>query len=293
MHNGPMSSALTLQSGALRCELAPALGGSVAGLWHGAQPVLRSSSAGALESAAAAGSYPLLPYSNRVGYRRMHWAGRDYLLEPNFAPEPHSIHGVGWQRAWTVASAHTTQAVLHYTHQPDAAWPFAFDSSQTIGLREHTLEMQLAITNRASEPVPVGLGWHPYFAKSAHTHIRFAAQARWDMGDDKLPTDRRPHAGLAGDCHSLDVDHCFDGWNGSLELSESGLRIQVTSDLDCLVVFTTPERDCIAIEPVSHVNNALALAQSRGHRVPSLGLRVLQPGESFSASMHIRVEAAP
>jgi aldose 1-epimerase len=86
------------------------------------------------------------------------------------------------------------------------------------------------------------------------------------------------------------VDHCFDGWGGTLQLEEAGLRIQLSSDLDCLVVFTTPQRDHIAIEPVSHVNNALALALQLGVAPESLGMRVLQPGETFQASMRIQVE---
>jgi aldose 1-epimerase len=148
----------------------------------------------------------------------------------------------------------------------------------------------MEITNRAGEAAPAGLGWHPYFAKSAATRIQFASQGRWEMGADNLPTLRLVHAGLDTDCTSLDVDHCFDGWNGSLQLTEGGLRVGVTSDLDCLVVFTTPERDSIAIEPVSHVNNALALARQTGVTPESLGLRVLQPGETFTAHMRIQVE---
>lgn len=285
-----MTPFITLQSGALRCELRPDLGGCVAGLWRGAQQVLRSTAAAELQSVQLAASYPLLPYSNRIGQRRLHWGGQDYVLPQNFAPEPHTIHGVGWERAWVMDQASITHAVLSYCHHADLAWPFAFDSQQTIYLSEDALELQMAITNRAAEAAPVGLGWHPYFAKSAQTRIQFEAKARWDMGVDKLPTARRAHPGLEGDCSSLDVDHCFDGWSGSLLLQEDGLRLRLTSDLDCLVVFTTPARDSIAIEPVSHVNNALALVRQGGHTPQALGLRVLQPGETFAAHMRLQIE---
>jgi aldose 1-epimerase len=288
-----MHTSLTLQSGALRCELAPALGGCVAGLWWGQQELLRSTPADRLQSVRVSASYPLVPYSNRIGQRLLYWAGKTYELAANFAPEPHSIHGVGWERAWSVASASPTQAVLDYRHQPDDSWPFAFDSRQAINLTDHALEMQLAITNRSAESAPAGLGWHPYFAKSAQTRVQFAAAARWDMDADKLPGTRREHPGLNTDCASLDVDHCFDGWNGALQLSEGGLRLQVTSDLRCLVVFTTPQRDSIAMEPVSHVNNALGLAHAGAQSPESLGMRTLQPGETFTASMRIQVEQTP
>jgi aldose 1-epimerase len=285
-----MTSPITLLNGKLRCELSPDLGGCVAGLWFGDQQVLRSTPAAQLQDVRVSGSYPLIPYSNRIGQRLLHWDGQDYELPQNFAPEPHTIHGVGWERAWAVEEATATCAVLGYRHTADASWPFAFDSRQIFTLSDHALELQMEITNRAGEAAPAGLGWHPYFAKSAATRIQFASQGRWEMGADNLPTLRLVHAGLDTDCTSLDVDHCFDGWNGSLQLTEGGLRIGVTSDLDCLVVFTTPERDSIAIEPVSHVNNALALARQTGVTPESLGLRVLQPGETFTAHMRIQVE---
>jgi aldose 1-epimerase len=286
-----MPKSLSLQCGALRCEMLPAMGGCVAGLWFGGQPVLSSTPAAQLQSARVAASYPLVPYSNRVGYGQLHWEGRTYALPLNFAPEPHSIHGIGWERAWAVESSSASQAVLFLQHTGDSTWPFAFECRQIFRLTTEALELHLSLTNRADVAAPAGLGWHPYFAKSAQTHIRFTAAARWEMDANLLPTHRLDHAGLDTGCTSLDIDHCFEGWSGALLLEENGLRIQVTSDLDRLVVFTTPGRDSIAIEPVSHVNNALALSGQTGTLAQQLGIRVLQPGETFSASMRIAVEA--
>ena len=286
-----MTSSISLLSGALRCELLPSLGGCVAGLWFGEQQVLRSTPAAELQSVRVSGSYPLVPFSNRIGYRKLHWADRQYELPQNFAPEPHTIHGVGWERAWSIEDSSATRAELSYRHLPDESWPFAFDSRQTFTVSGDALEMQMSITNRAAFAAPAGLGWHPYFAKSTCTLLRFGATGRWEMGQDKLPTHRLVNSGLDTECHSLDVDHCFGGWGGSLEMTEAGLRIVLTSDLDCLVVFTTPARDSIAIEPVSHVNNALALALQTGVTPCSLGVRVLQPEETFSAGMRIQVES--
>ncbi len=285
-----MTSPISLLSGALRCELRPDLGGCIAGLWWGEHQVLRSTPAAQLQDVRVSASYPLIPYSNRIGWRKLHWAGKEYALPQNFEPEPHTIHGVGWERAWLVEESSASRAVLSYCHAADASWPFAFDSSQSFALTGDALELQLSITNRADIAAPVGLGWHPYFAKSANTRIQFESQGRWEMDADKLPVQRLDNPGLDTDCSRLDVDHCFDGWNGRLQLSEGVLRMSVTSDLNCLVVFTTPGRDSIAIEPVSHVNNPLALAQQTGVTSEALGLRVLQPGETFTATMRIQLE---
>ncbi len=285
-----MTPSISLLHGALRCELLPGLGGCIAGLWWGPQQVLRSTPAAELQSVRVAGSYPLVPYSNRIGHRQLHWDAQDYLLAQNFAPEPHSIHGVGWERPWQLEASSASHAVLSYCHPGDASWPFAFDSRQTFTLQDQALELQLSLTNRAAVAAPAGLGWHPYFAKSARTQIRFSASGRWDMAPNMLPTRLLAHPGLDSDCRSLQVDHCFEGWNGRLQLEEEGLRIHVSSDLDRLVVFTTPGRDSIAIEPVSHANNVLALAQQSGVTPESLGLRVLQPGATFTARMRIQIE---
>jgi len=280
---------LFLRDGALRCDIAPALGGCIAGLWCGGVPVLRSTPAVDLQTVRLSGSYPLVPYSNRQAFAHMRWSGADYPLTPNFAPEPHAIHGVGWERAWAVVASDANYARLQYRHTPDASWPFAFDSTQQFRLEGDALQVSLNVTNTAAVAAPVGLGWHPYFAKHANAHIAFAAQGRWEMDADKLPTHRLAHAGLNADCATLTVDHCFDGWSDSVHLQDDLLDTCITSDLHQLVVFTTPARDNIAIEPVSHTNNALNLLAQGAATADALGVRVLQPGETFSARMRIAV----
>jgi len=287
-----MTTSLLLACGKLRCEIRPDLGGCIAGLWLGETPVLRSTPAEALESARQSGSYPLVPFSNRVGQARLVWAGTSHPLVQNNAGEPDAIHGVGWQRPWEVLDASGQFALLSYQHKPDAAWPFAFDASQAFRLSERELEMTLSITNQSAEPAPVGLGWHPCFVKRIGSHISFEASGRWEMGEDKLSTRREPATGLDADCAGLEVDHCFDGWRGVVHLRDAELHTQVSSSLDRLAVFAQATRDSVVIEPVSHVHNAVNLMARHGYTAQELGLRVLQPGESMSAEMSIRVEPA-
>ena len=239
---------IELRAGRLRCELHPVLGGSVAGLWMGDAPVLRSTPAAQLASARQAGSYPLVPFSNRIGQASLVWQGTRHPLVRNNGDEPHAIHGIGWQRAWTVLEADERMAMLCHEHRADAGWPFAFDCSHTYRLREGALECTLALTNQSAEPAPAGLGWHPWFPKRPGSRIAFAAAGRWDMGSDKLPTVRQSTNGLDADCAALDVDQCFDGWDGVAHLRDDALRVRVRSDLARLVVFTQPTREHIAIE---------------------------------------------
>jgi len=287
-----MTTSLLLASDALRCEIAPALGGAIAGLWLGATPVLRSSAAAALTSVRNAGSYPLVPFSNRVGHGSLRWAGTDHPLVVPEGFEPHAIHGVGWLRPWSVLETSGQFALLSYEHQADESWPFAFDASQAFRIKGNELELTLSITNQSAVAAPVGLGWHPYFVKRPDTHVRFAATGRWEMGDDKLPTRRSASTGLDHDCQGLDVDHCFDGWSGALHLSDSALHTTVSSSLRYVVVYTNASRDYVAVEPVSHVNNAIKMLEQGDASASELGIRVLQPGESMSAEMSIHAQAS-
>lgn len=282
---------IELSAGALRCELLPELGGAIAGLWLGEVPVLRSAPAAQVAGARQSGGYPLVPFSNRIGQASLVWEGTRHPLVRNNGDEPHAIHGVGWQRPWSVLESDERTAMLCYEHRPDPAWPFAFDSSHTYRIREDALQLTLALTNQAPRPAPAGLGWHPWFPKRAGSRISFRAAARWDMGPDKLPTARRATPGLDAATDRLDVDHCFDGWDGVVHLVDDVLRVRVRSDLTRLVVFTNGGREHIAIEPVSHVNNAVQL-HAAGGAAEELGLRVLQPGETMVAQMAIEVEAA-
>lgn len=285
-----MSQSLCLRHGPLRCEVLPGKGGCISGLWWGDHAVLRSQAPSALLSVRQAASYPLIPYSNRIADGQLQWAGKSYQLPANFAPEPHAIHGVGWEHAWQVVASDAVSARLQYMHAGDAAWPFAFTGIQTFAVTGDTLSLGLEVTNQHGAPVPVGLGWHPYFVKDAQTRIHFSAQGRWEMDANHLPTQRLPSSGLHGNCQTLAVDHCFDGWDGALELRSAAMRIQLRSDLRNLVVFTTPARDSIAVEPVSHVNNALALAAAAGVPAQDYGVRVLQAGERFSCTMQIQIQ---
>jgi aldose 1-epimerase len=281
---------IRLESDGLVCEIEPALGGCIAGLWLDGVPVLRSTRE-PLASARQSGSYPLVPFSNRIARATLQWQGTAHPLVSNNAPEPHAIHGVGWQRPWAILDNDDSFAMLAYEHPADAAWPFAFDSSQTLRLRGKALELTLALTNQSHEPAPAGLGWHPYFVKRPRSRIAFEATGRWELGPDKLPTSRRAAAGLDADCASLDVDHCFDGWTGVVQLRDELLHTCIRSSLRRLVVFSNDSRDSIAIEPVSHVNNAINLVAA-GADAAGLGLHTLQPGETLTAEMSIEVERA-
>ena len=278
---------LELRAGDLRLALRPDLGGAIAGLWRGDVAVMRSTEAAELDSSRRSACYPLAPYSNRLGYRRFRWLGQDHTTQPNFDDNPHSVHGVAWQRAWEVVSHSAMEAELRYVHSPDHHWPFAFELRQRFVLSADALELHLAFSNRAAHTQPVGLGWHPYFPKRPHSRLHVELTDRWVNDASGLPTRRVPQPGIDGDVSHLGFDNCFEGWRGAARLRDDKLSMKLTSSLPYLVVYTPADSPYYCVEPVSHVSNAIHMADPAAH-----GLRALAAGATFDAWMKLEVTAA-
>lgn len=274
----------------------PAIGGALAALrWRGID-ILRPASDEAIKSGLVRqmACYPLVPYSNRIGDAQLQAEGQHYTLRANFPPEPHSIHGMGWQRAWTVEEQEANRVVLSLQHQPDADWPFACTARQTITLDAQGLHMALSITNRDTRAMPAGLGFHPYFPLTPGVRLQAHWSGVWRMGADQLPCGSAPEAQAAPFAQPQLVagwrsDHCYSGWDGVATLSYAQHAVRLTASEDCrqLVCFAPgDERAFIALEPVSNVNNAFALA-ARG--VAYTGMRLLAPQQSMEISASIGV----
>src|SRR6185369_4361053 len=169
-----------LRSGALRLAVRADFGGAIAGLWHSGTPILRSTEPARLASAHESAMFPLVPYSNRLGYRRFRWRGKDYSTRANVAASPHSLHGLGWQRPWAIVSSSALEVVLELRHEGDADWPFAFTARQYLALDAASFSARLQLSNDAEIEQPVGLGWHPYFVRRSRSRIHIELSNRWD-----------------------------------------------------------------------------------------------------------------
>lgn len=280
---------IELRRGPLRLALRPDLGACISGLWRDGRAVLRSTDDPlALDTPRASGGFVLLPYSNRLGWRRFLFEGREYATAQNVAGMPHSLHGVGWRRAWTVECADGARAEIRLRHRPDEDWPFALDAAQVITLDETGLGLTISVTNVHDERAPVGLGWHPYFVRQPRSRLRALVRQRW-LSDPltALPTQCETQGPIDAEVEHLDLDHCLEGWEGPARIDDLHHCIELRSSLQRLVVYTPPGRDFFCVEPVSHVNNALNMAEPA-----RCGIRILEPGESFSAWIRLDIADA-
>lgn len=289
-----LSDVLSLQHADSLVTLCPQIGGAVAGfLWRG-RPILRVSPADAIRDRLVRklACYPLVPYSNRIGNAELVAGGRRHRLRANAPPESHALHGFGWQRAWSVHACDGQSAELRLLHRADEDWPFDCEAREIVRLQGDSLQLRLTLRNMGEAAMPAGLGFHPFFPLHDGSRLQADWKTMWAMGEDKLPTGETalpPQADFRQE-RPLDgwhVDHCFSGWNQRAVLVYPGYRVLLEASSECRhIVCYSPgdERRFIALEPVTHVNNAFALAE-RG--TADTGMRMLAPGEAMEISLSI------
>lgn len=296
---------IELRSGDGVVRVAPELGAAITSFAFRGRPVLRETPQPVSEllNVRATACYPLVPYSNRIREARLRFRGTDYTLARNFGAHPNSIHGVGWQRAWSIAARQRDRLQLTLEHVADAAggpaWPWPFRATQTFELVHGTngdgavLVVTLTLANSGASAFPFGLGWHPFFTADAATTVAFSASSMWENDATQLPlrlvdvpstlpfAAARPLAGLA-------IDNVFSAWNGRAIIinRSTGIRATLTADRACsnLVVYAPANASFIALEPVTHETDAFNRSEAGA---TGTGCRTLPPGCAFSCTMRV------
>jgi len=301
-----MTDAVGLAAGAARVVIAPLTGGAIASFALGGIDILRPTAPGSTDVRAHA-CYPLVPYSNRIANAQFAFAGHTFALARNFGDHPHSIHGVGWQRPWTVAARDATSArlVLEHTAADEAAraWPWPFRATQSIALRGDetaaTLVLRLTLANTGDAAFPFGLGWHPFFVRRKASRLAFHADGVWQTDAARLPLALQPALPdgpfePARDPGADTIDNVFTDWEGAAMLDDGGRHVAATLLADraasFLVVYAPQGAAFVALEPVTHMTDAFNHA-ARG--ASHTGTRTLGPGRAFSCTMEIGARLLP
>ena len=286
----------TLSSGSLTLTLAPAKGGSVTRFDYrasgGTQIQVFRGTEGLPDSIVAYSSFPLVPYVNRVRGGRFAFRGREVTLTPNLPGYPSPLHGQGWLAPWEVARLEQAEAELRFVHEP-GEWPWRYEARQLFALDEGGLAMSLSCTNLSNEPMPCGLGHHPYFPCTPQTRIDTGVESAWTVDENVLPVERVPAEGRYDLRNRLvcgqGLDNGFGGWSGRARIEDPSLpfAIEMSSPgARFFQIYSPPSGGLFVAEPVTHANGALNEPEEAWQ---ALGLRVLDPGESMELTMRVDV----
>ena len=238
-------------------------------------------------------AFPLFPFSGRIENARFTFEGTAHALTPNFAPEPHAIHGNAWQSSWHAKDASENSVRLVFEHDgPD--WPWAYRAEQVFTLTNNGLIAELVLTNLSEQNMPGGIGWHPYFPRG-DAILTADVSAVWLSGADMIPAAPQPLTAETDlnqlrNVDQLRLDNAFSaGAQGSkIHWPEESLSVVMTASdtLRHLVVFTPQGEDFFCVEPVSHSPNAINNDQPQS----VTGLQILKPGESLSGTISLLVD---
>lgn len=272
---------ISLQAGEAAAVIEPALGGRLASLRIGARELLVGP-AFAGDRSITWGCFLMAPWPGRLDGGRFEWRGRTIQLPRTHGR--HAIHGLVWDRPWTVVSASSTAAVIA-CELPRDEWPMGGIVRQSFALRPDGLAIDASI--RAGESMPAALGWHPWFLRRGGASLRVDADEVLELRH-MLPTGRAiPVAGRfdlrAGpDLGRRRLDDVYLGARPPIEIRWPDLALRLETDpwLSTVVVYTPPGAICV--EPQTALPNALGLGASMGL---AAGAFELAAGSSLRASL--------
>ncbi|HKN99543.1 MAG TPA: aldose 1-epimerase family protein [Pseudonocardiaceae bacterium] len=223
----------------------------------------------------------LVPWPNRVAGARWEFAGKPQDLVVTEPDRGNAIHGLTRHQAWRPVLRETSRITLATDVEVQPGWPVPLYTGITYALDERGLTVEHTVRNTGDQPVPFGVGCHPYpragrsprdeclLQLAAHTVLPLdpesmvpsspATDVTDTVADFRTP---RPLAGVQldtpfGDCRPAEdglVHHRLTGPDGGVEL-------WAEPDFRWVQVFTPdsfPGRGpVIAIEPMTCPPDAL------------------------------------
>lgn len=267
------------------------------------------------------------PWANRLDEQAFYANGTRYAFDMSIGNVRGEIpiHGfLTTTDRWQVSTLRSTRDAaivtsrLEFFRQPSwmKQWPFAHTIEMTYRLADGTLEVATTIVNLSAEPMPVAIGFHPYFQLTDSPRdewtISVGARTRWILDPNKLPTGAiEPIARLFPDAEArlreYNLDEVFSDLvrdpQGRATMSVWGrsqrLDLVLGPRYRSVVVWApnpagtgrggqgdspAAERNFICFEPMAAITNALNMTR----RGTYSELQTIAPGATWQESFWIR-----
>lgn len=291
-----------LSAGDLQATFWPAAGMLCTSLRHRGTELLRR--VDDLEAARSKGStagIPLLyPWANRLSGLKYQAAGHKVSLDPSspllhFDEHGLPMHGAPWsQLQWEVVSSGQDELIARLEWSREellAIFPFPHHIEMDVQIDPGDLQIQTTVVADSGSPVPISFGFHPYFGlpgiPRAQWKLNAPAMRKLGLDAQGIP-DRKeaPSPALAEPLGNTSYDNGFVLYSEQAVFSISGggysIAIEFQNGYRYAQIFAPLGKELIAIEPMTAATNALSSGQ---------GLRMINPGEQFTASFRVAVHA--
>jgi aldose 1-epimerase len=271
------------------------------------------------------------PWANRLDEQGFYANGKHYTFNMTLGNIRGAIpiHGFLTQNPyWEVVEAKADDKAawvtsrLDFYRHPDwmAQFPFAHTIEITQRLENGVLEVRTRIVNLSTEPMPVSIGFHPYYqltdSKREDWVISVGARTHWLLAPNKIPTgETTPMKAFFPDPKAAALkDYDLDDVFSDLERDSSGrgslsvkgkhqmIEVQFGPNYRAAVVYSpdpnkpaptppagTPARppqdpNFIAFEPMAGITDAMNLAQKGLYKE----LQSIPPGGSWQESFWVK-----
>jgi aldose 1-epimerase len=237
----------------------------------------------------------LAPWPNRLEDGSYSVDGRTLQLPINELETHTAIHGLVRWANWTLADRADNHVALEYLLHPSPGYPFALALRIEYLLGDRGLTVTTVAENVGDEPLPFGLGFHPYLRGAPRVDdlvVAVPAATRLVTGERSLPVGREPAALREPKplgATVLDTTFC------DLDRDDEGVaRVRVGGDVvwfdgtfGYVQLFTgdpLPDvaRRSLAVEPLTCPPNAFRSGEA---------LLRLEPGERYTGRWGIEANA--
>ena len=252
------------------------------------------------------------PWANRLDEQAFYANGKRYAFDMDLGNVRGAIpiHGfLTTSNKWNVVEekadgrASWVTSRLEFFREPAwmKQWPFAHTIDMTYRMQRGVLEVQTRITNVSAEPMPVAVGFHPYYqltdSRRDDWTISVPARTHWLLAANKVPTgETEPIERLlpqprATTLRGYDLDDVFSDLDrdaqGRATMTIAGksqrLDIALGPNYRSVVVWSPKDSAFICIEPMGGITDAQNLAQKGLYKE----LQTIPPGGVWQESFWI------
>jgi aldose 1-epimerase len=267
------------------------------------------------------------PWANRLDEQAFYANGKRYPFDMELGNVRGAIpiHGFlttnnQWKVVDVKADGRSARLTSRLEFYRNPMWmkqfPFAHTIDMTYMLQDGVLEVATKIENLSVEPMPVSVGYHPYFQLTDSPRdewtVSIGARTQWLLAQNKVPTGETqpietympdPKAALLKD---YDLDHVFGDLirdpSGRAVMTVKGkaqqLDVVVGPNYRAMVVYapkpappgtqnpaaSAQNRNFICFEPMVGITNAMNLA----HKGLYKELQSIAPGGTWQESFWVR-----
>lgn len=257
---------------------------------------------------------PLLaPFANRLDEQAFYANGRKYSFDMGLGNVRGAIpiHGFltgakEWRLVEAKADTHAAwvTSTLDFYRNPQwmKQFPFAHTITMTYRLEDGALEVRTRIDNLSVEPMPVAIGFHPYFqltdAPRDEWTVALDARVHWRLGPNLIPTGAtQPIEQLFPNPRAIALkDLALDDVFGELARDKDGravmsirgkaqqLDVALGPNYRAMVVYSPKTSNFVALEPMVGITDSMNLA----HKGLYKDLQSIPPGGHWQESFWIR-----